>query len=352
MRPVAVFAPFVLLLIVAVASSAAAANVPGIERNGPASRLAWFDPVTLRPAGATVDLGFHIGSWSFDPDRSRLAIAGGRASLRFVDLEQRAVLGTIDLEPSGKGIGAVTWLGPRRLLAFVRHPGATTVVSVDPVALAVVRRERLEATVAAAERHLGGLVLRLTNRKLAVVDADGSVRAVKIGAVARYGGLAVDPRGTAYVADATAVTEVDLKTLAVVRHLPLRSLAKGPGTGRLAARWLGGGRLALLDDGGLRVLDVRTWTLRRHDPGATSFPHATGLVLDREPGAVTAREPGGGVRWTLALPPETWLNVAGSRYAGLCAATRLTAVIDLGTGASTPRTGPCPFLLSGRWSSY
>jgi hypothetical protein len=360
-------------LVLASAPDAFAERAVGIDWAGPASRIGWFDPATMTlMRGRTAALGSHVGSWSRSPDGWRLAIArSGGVDVRFVDLITMRTTGDLALAPGGRSLGGVTWTRPDRLLAFVDRPQNAWLVVADPQRRRVVRRTSLDAVVSAYDRSAGGLVLllappgRIGPARLLVVDAAGTARSVLVDQVPvgfdygptggptaqRRAGLAVDFAGaTAYVVDADRVAVVDLASLAVAYRTDVRQLAKAiPGPYR-AARWLGNGVIAVSgNDGyGVRLLDVRSWTLRTLDPAAETFQLASGFVVA---GGVAYRVDGS-VRFPVAVPPGAWLNARGGRYAPVCVARRLVAVLDLQTGLqhASPK-GRCADLLIGRSSA-
>ncbi|HEY6031049.1 MAG TPA: hypothetical protein VIU44_10810, partial [Gaiellaceae bacterium] len=103
---------------------------------------------------------------------------------------------------------------------------------------------------------------------------------------------------------------------------------------------------------GLRVLDVRRWTMRVLDPRATSFAAGDGLLVTQGGKVVVGYGLDGTERFRVD-GSAGWVNVSG-RYAEVCADRMLVAVLDPLTGARTPaaRDGRCADLLTGRWSSF
>ena len=376
-----------LAVVAPAAGAAAAPRVLGIDWAGPASRLAWFDPAAMRVLpGPTAPLAWHNGSWSFDPARTRLAVGGNGDVLRLVDTTRMRVLGDVSLAPDGDYVGGVTWLRRDRVLAFVGRTADATLAVVDPGTRQVVRSVPLGQPVMALGRLPGALVLLLRPpdgigpARLAVVDANGRVRSVVLDRIAvgsplqveenkvvktRYAGLAVDPAGTAYVVAAEGIAQVDLRTLAVSYRTPPRALAKMLSGPFRTARWLGGGLVALaggsyttanretaLTPYGLRVLDVRSWTMRVLDPRATSFAAGDGFLVTQGGRAAVGYGLDGTERFRVE-GSAGWVNVSG-RYAEVCADRMLVAVLDPRTGARTPaaRNGRCADLLTGRWSGF
>jgi hypothetical protein len=382
---------FLAALALVPAATPAPAPVLGIEWNGAHSRLAWFDPQTLRMLpGRKAPLAWHNGSWSFSTDRSALAIGGNGVELRFVDARRMRVLGDLKLAPGGTPTAGVTWLRPDRLLALVERPGSAAIVAVDPARRRVVRRTTVSGQLSGYARVADGLALLLAPEhgigpaRVAVVDADAAVRAAAVDRIAigssrqaesgrpvrqRSAGFAVDPAsGTAWVVGADAFAEVDLHSLAVAYRSSPRQLAKALEGPARWARWLGGGLIAVsgadwstdaagkthVDPYGLRLVAVAAGTSRTIDPQATLFDVANGLLLVRQGDDETvAYDRDGAIRYRVALSADTWLNTAGGT--GLvCAQRNLVAVVDLASGArSAAAPGRiCPDLLAGSSAGY
>ena len=385
MRTLAVTAFAALAL--APAAVPAVRPVLGVDVNGPRSRLAWFDPQTLRMLpGRKAPLAWHVGSWSLSPDRATLAIGGEGTVLRFVDARRMRVLGDLRLAAGGDSIGGVTWLPGGRLLAFVRRVGDTELVAVDPARRRVLGRESLEGSVDAIGRLPDALVLLLRPAdgigaaRVAVVGATGGVRSAELpfvrvgsplqleaGEVAHVAaaGFAVDPVGRrAWVLGADAAGEVDLDTLAVDRRSSPRELAKALEGSFRTARWLGGGLVALAGADyvaagqepvpfGLRVLDVRGWTSRTIDAAATGFDVAAGLLLVRRPGQAAVYTTSGAAKAPIPLAADEWLNVSAGSLATVCANREARRVVDPGVGTTRPAAGAvCADLLGGSSSDY
>jgi len=259
------------------------------------------------------------------------------------------------------------------------------VAAVDPLAGRVVRRTRLSRPfIFTLEfgRLPDGLVFllgsqgRLAPAQIAVVDAEGVTRIatvpqVIVGMVVRPAGhgeqrvpgLAVDPVGRkAYLVDGERVFTVDLRTLAVSAPGPLRTLAKVTRGSVRSARWLGDDLLAVSGSDwnatsgkvtGLRLVDVRSRTMRTVDPTARSFTVTGRLLLvenapSRRALSVTAYGFDGRQRYRRDLANSTWLKKQG-RLGYACRDAFLRAVVDLQNG-STLRSGfpartRCPTLL-------
>ncbi|MHB1244194.1 MAG: hypothetical protein ACYC1P_12485 [Gaiellaceae bacterium] len=277
----------------------------------------------------------------------------------------------------------MTWAGDR-VLAVVESPSGAVVTAVDPLAGRVVRTTRLSRPFTFQFGRLpDGLVFllgarnRIASVQLAVVDADGRVRVgtvaqATIGTVTRAGGrreqrwpgLAVDPQGRkAYVVDGERVFGLDLETLQVADPGPLRTLAKATAGSSRTAVWLGDGRLAVTgtdwganaDSGhvGLRLVDVRDWTVRVVDRDAVSFTVAGDRLLVESPDnrravILTAYGFDGSERYRTELAGATWLKEQG-RLGYACRYAYVRSVFDVGNGRGLRNRFPagtrCPTLL-------
>ncbi len=349
----------------------------GIDWNGPNSRLARFDPATMRIVSSrTASLGAHIGQWSLSPDGSQLAIATQDGwNVRFVDVGKLRSIGDLDLAAAGT-VRALAWTHAQSLLGVLSQPQGATVVVVDPQLREVIRRTPIGGSIFALDRLTDGLVLLLgpdegfATARLAVVSGDGTVRGIALDGITigsrfdpqtatrtqRRAGLAVDPQSrTAYVVDADRIASVALDSLDVTYLGQPRQLAKSVEGPARNARWLGDGLVAVAGpDYGLHVLDVRDWTIRTVDPAASYFSVAPGVLVTRTEQGATAYGFDGRVRFSVALAKGAWLNVLGSRYASACIRRKPFAVVDLATGlVTTARAGSrCGDVLSGRSSGW
>jgi len=322
----------------AVPAAGAPAPVLAIISDEP-TVLARLDPRSLRPLpGRRVDLGEPVAGYGLSADRSTLVLGDNdQAVLVVVDVAGMRLLGRLLLEPGGGAPAALAWLGPRRVAAITEGDGGVSVVLVDPLARRVLARQRLGGVLAGVVRLPGRLVVLLTPggaigpARLAVVDGRGAVRAVTLPGIAAgftrpavegpdavgrqwVAGLAVDAAGgRAFVVAADQpVAEVDLASLRVTNHAPRRPVGL---LGRLAgwltppaqakavsgparqACWLGGGLLAVAgfqarvrrDAGGqvqdeqvpagVKLLEVRGWTVRLLDAHASQVSYRGGWLL-------------------------------------------------------------------------
>jgi hypothetical protein len=387
----------VLAVAATFAIPAAAANPPrvvlGIDWNDrTGTRLAQFDPRTLAiQPGRKVLLAGHTSPWAFSPDRTKLALGGDGATLRFVDVRKMRVLGDLRLGAAGL-VDYLDWARADRLLVVVLgESGDSTVVLVDAARRRVIRTISIEGSVFGAAAFPGGLVVLLGDSagrgpaEVAVVDAQGALRTVTVDQISAgytdYGdglvevrrpGLAVDAAAhRAFVVDADfTVAEIDLDGFAVAYHRQsTRSLAKFlPGPSRVA-RWLGNGVLAVAGANyqsyanpvGLHLIDTRTWTWRVVDPKVASFEVGRGVLagtdnpFDAAPRHYSVYGIDGSFRYSVDVPALQSLVVQGS-YAYVCRGRGLMRVLDARTGAVLHRyrssTLPlCATLLYGQSSS-
>ena len=339
---------------------------------------------------------FGIGG-SFSRDGSRLVVDDGHGLLTFVDTRRLRKLGVVDFAMDA-GPVTTAWIG-NRVVGLSLRAGGTRVRLVDPA------RRRILATKTLAGRSFanacasGAFVLLLEPLAgigpvmLAAVDTRGGVRTVVLERIRAgwdagdgeqppdllphaHPGLAVDPRGRAFVVGAGApVAEVDLRTLAVTYHdldepvsllgrlhdwLEPRAEAKGAPVGPdRHARWLGEGILAVFgsDDhgwvdgagrpqlrvtpAGLKLIDTRSWTVETLDPRATWATVAGGTLLATGNlwDSTTQEAAGTGLvaygsdrtkRFHLFADQRVSVQAAGPRV--LASATRRQFVIDVGSG--------------------
>ena len=303
--------------VLAAGAGGAGAKEPplyGTVSNANGVVLAHVDPGSLRPLGKGVAVGRDVVSWSFAPNRTKLAIGDGYGGkIRIVDLARmrvRRTIGTVGVPV------ASAWLAPRRLVWAEPY----RIVLVDPLTGRILRRSYTDAAVRRTARAADSLVLLLAPEgkfgpaQLAVAGATGPVRIVTLDRVLagtssdepvtiRLPGLAVDPetRRAFVIGGGEPIAEIDLATLSV-RYHDVRTLAaasKGPldGPERIAA-WLGNGLLAvagsdhrdLVREGdtetmvttrpsGLQLVDTRTWQMRTLDPAATDLVVAGDRLL-------------------------------------------------------------------------
>jgi hypothetical protein len=304
------------------------------------SKLAWFDPITLRKLpGRKVPLGDHIGSWAFSAERGVLAVASrcdpGPSEIRFVNGRAMRVFGDLPIPPGTGCVSALAWLRSDRLLAVVGSSNGSQIEIVDPLGRRLLRRTALLSTPWRASQTRDELVLLLGSdgsfapARVATVDAEGTLRVVTVdrvlvgGIVDRTGdhyrsrtispGFAVDPdsRRAFLIPAAGPVAEIDLATLSVSYHELDRpsllgrlvrwlepaaeaKLIEGPvreagwlGDGMIGvsgvnyslARNAAGEEVVLASPVGLKLIDTRSWSSRMLNPQASAFGAAPGLVI-------------------------------------------------------------------------
>jgi len=213
----------------------------------------------------------------------------------------------------------IAWLRADRLVAVYSRPDGARVVWIDPQARRVLKRAVLD--VAPGAIAVGGDVVAALlppvegpgSARLVVATADGALREVALPAIPisvwasptgepftkASPALAIDPSArVAYAIGTNGVAAaVDLDSLRATTHVLGRQLAKSLNGEELQARWLGDGVLAVAGQKydstadpsgnettsrtplGLRLIDVRTWTERMIDPGATGFTLAGGGIV-------------------------------------------------------------------------
>lgn len=322
-------------------SNTARGTVLGIVWNENGGVLRRFDRTSLTPASARVKLGHNGGAWSFSPDRSKVAVAGGAPlEVRVVDVHRMRLEGVAPLPrnfvlpPGEPAVIVVAWPTARRILALVEWGAwGHAVVVVDPVERRIVSRQTIDGTLVGQAPTHDGLALllappaRIGPSRLLLVDAAGKQRSIPLAevragletidahhAVSRVDlpALAVDPTGArALVIPAGGpVAEIDLATGKVL----YRDVREGVSLlGRLRnwleptaeaktregperqAGWLEGDyvavsgqdahRLANSQDNeqtipaGLALIDVRHWTRRTLDEDASQFSFSAGTLL-------------------------------------------------------------------------
>jgi hypothetical protein len=354
-----------LLLAAALAGTAAAAQparVLAVEWEAGGGKMRWVSPTTLRPAGpAVLNVGGAPANLvAVSPDGALAAIGGGaNGRLRLVRLD--------GLRPGGLmwlGEGSVfkgIWASPERLVVLLGGVHAE-VVAVDPAARTVLHREKLQGLALGAVRAGDRLLTllapsgRVGPARLAVIDADGTVRTTALRTIeAGFGrpatpgrarrqaspGLATD--GTrAFVLGVDRLVEVDLESLAVrseriVTRTTTRETKLVHGWGRSAV-WLRGDTVAYSgwtsSDAmppaatGVFLLDVATGEARMLDRWATDTTRAgrTLLVYGRD--ELRGYRLDGSRRFTLQAGTDTgYVQVAGHHaYVGSHNSTRFTIV--------------------------
>jgi hypothetical protein len=381
----------IALTAIVFALTGAAPHAPVLGFDYGAKRISWYDPATLASAkGAALAWDGQLCSWSFSPDRKRLAASDCNGKLSFLSVPSLKSLGKVQAASRIWDAASLTWVTPTRLLAVDRAGGGdASLLVIDTAKRRVIRRVGLGGIVSArapAGDRLALLVVPFDSfgpARVVVSGADGTTRSAtidRITAGSQFGpfegagptgeirtpGFAVDPSGTAYVigADLT-VAAVDLTTMGVTYRGPTRSVTKVLiGSSRVAA-WLGGGRVAVSGSDfvgdasvparpfGLHVLDTSTWKYTTLD--ATS----AGLVVDGSRilayGATrwSAYSVAGAHLYDIDAPEGSSVTPAqGSTY--VCTDRWLRRVLDSATGAqiAAPKDRGCPTLLTGRSAQY
>jgi hypothetical protein len=314
--------------LLVVASAAAPSVAPAKEGARPLLGLVWkaqkpqlvrLDPATLAPLGGGLPVNGAVPNWAASPDGGRLALASlAPLRIRIFDIGEMRQLAVMKLTGAGSVV-KLAWLRPDRLLVLHTRPDGARVVWIDPGARRVLKREVLDVGPGAVAAGGGNLVALLPpaegegTARLVVASADGGLRIVPLPAIPISlwapddggsfeqisPGLALDSDSRrAYVVGTNGVVaEVDLDSFAVTTHALGRRFAKAMNGDGLQARWLGNGTLAVAGQRyassaaanggervsetplGLRLIDVRTWSERMLDRGATAMAIVPGSLL-------------------------------------------------------------------------
>lgn len=359
-----------LVLAAALVGTAGAAQperVLAVEWGAGGGDLRWVSPTTLQPVGpAVLDVGGAPARIiALAPGGAVAAIGGGaEGRLRFVRLDGLRRQGRVMWLGTGSVFKGV-WASPRRLVVLLGG-ARPQVVTVDPTARKVLRREELAGTTMEAVRAGKRLLSLLAPRdrigpvQLAIVGADGPVRTVAIpgieaGATAptaaddvvRYASPALVAQGSrAVVLGRESLVEVDLDSLVVhERQLDARTTARAQkrieGWGRHGV-WLQGDAIAYTGwsvageqrtTTGVRIADAGTGATRPLDPTATSVQRAGSTLLVHGSGPLRGFRLDGTLRFELLAGEDTgYVQIAGRwAYVGSGNSTRF-AVVDVQAG--------------------
>jgi hypothetical protein len=333
----------------------------GVAHDDGARWLVRVAPISLRPLpGRRLPLRTPLEAWASSPDDRRLAAVTDRASeLHLVDVDRMRMLGRVRTSTRGSP-AVVMWSRHDRLWIVVIGSGccdvgATTVVTVDPIARRVLARRRISGALTRVAASPDGPVLLLGPSavigpaRLVTVDIAGAVEQLPLDGVSaglmptelapsvervRRPALAVDSDGRrAYVVSSRPyVVEVDLRRRRVSGHRlvartslvdRLRELLEPSAAAHAQvgpvrdATWIGAGRIVISgydgdavwrsDTGvegerrpaGLHVIDTRDWSIRTLDERSFGFVAAAGLLLTsgREGRGLTAYTPHGDERF-------------------------------------------------------
>jgi hypothetical protein len=373
-----------------VALSGASAHAPVLGFDYGAKRISWYDPTTLASVkGNALTWDGQLCSWSFSPDRKRLAASDCNGRLRFLAVPSLKVTGKVQASSRLWDAASLTWLTPTRLLAVDRAGGGvSSLLVIDTAKRALIRRVDLGGVVIA--RLIAGkrMVLLVTPfdalgpARVVVAGADGTTRTATIDAITagtHYSpfdgagpagelsipGFTVDPAGTAFVVGADLrVAAVNLTTMNVTYHGPTRSPAKLLNGTTRAAAWLGGGRIAVSGSDfagdaskprpfGLHLLDTSTWRYTTLDETAAGVAVDGSTILAWGQSRWGAYSAAGAHLYDVAVPEGTGFTAAQG-YTYVCTDRWLTRVLDSATGAqiAAPKDRGCPTLLAGRTADY
>jgi hypothetical protein len=292
----------IVLLLLAFASGAQGGgrSLLAVIGSGPSTRLAFLDPVSLKPVGRSAQVGRYWWPSARSPDGSRVvltqqgvvALRGQSAGLRIVDLHRMRTVAAFRI-----GLGDVDhldWIASRRILAV---GGGQLVLAVDPTKKRVDWTRILPGPYEQLESAAEGLVFLVPPSDgigpttLVQVGANGSMRSVVLDRIqsgqhgdegdaavigeVRRAGLAIDTGGNrAFVVGAgEPVAEVDLTTMHVVYHGGSRTLTKAMWSGPVRdAHWLGNGVIAVTGQ------DARAWIDGNGQPHVVSTPAGLSLI--------------------------------------------------------------------------
>lgn len=363
-------------------SAAKSEAIHGLRYGAHGNVLTPYDPVTLRPSGSPVGLGRFAHAWSVSLDRTRFVAAVGMrrpgedAALRFADLEDGTLTGTLTLDGEGNRVAATAWVGSR-VLAVVAGRATTTVYAVDPRLPAVAGRVELDGVLVSGVRTAARLVLLLAPADaigpatVAVVDGSPRARTVTLAGISagtvsdgtrttvRRPALAASPseRHLYVLGGGDPAAAVDLRTLAV-RYQPARRSAapqkQASGSVRYAET-LPDGRVVVWgsDFGstrpvGISVVRPRDWSSRMVDARGGWVDVAGGLIFTRGANGVGLRmqDPDGAAVEVFRTGSPASVDVVGPRALirffgrGVSA-----AVLELGSRRVVGRRVPANLLL-------
>lgn len=361
--------------------------VLGVSWEG-TGQLAWLDARTLVPVGRRVDIGRPpTGLAARSPDGRTIALGSGSAvELKFVDVRAMRATGQLRLPGIGYVLDA-TWPALDRLIAL-RGGEEAAVFVVDPRSRRVLERRRLDgrlmSTVVAGRRLLALLApsAAIGQARLAVVEANGSIRTVTLPGIAAgltpaqdeqgtgqlaSPGVAADPQGTrAAVVGLDTLLDVDLETLEIrLEHLPARVPARAAkrieGWGRRLV-WVRDDTVAVAGwndsyEGdrrihattGVTLINLRTGTSRVLDETATGVERADDSLLAFGGTALRGYDLDGTLRFELLAGQDSgYVQTAGRYvYVGSGNSTRFVVVdVRAGRVLRTTRT-PNPTIVLG-----
>jgi hypothetical protein len=392
-----------LAALVPASAGAADSDVPLVRiRDGHGSDLLFrLNPRTLQQVGRPIRTFRNAAGIGFSPDHRRIAYSGssrGRSGIHFVDLAAWRSLGKARLGRFEQA--SVAWVSPDRVVATTQESASRLRIRwIDVRTKKVVTRRRLSGWAMDWVPVPGGLVLPLMPReglgalRLAFADPWGGLQTIELDGIRagadsdEPGGrfltpaVAADPdSGRVYVVAARGMlaADVDLASGIVSYH----SLGAGASKGNVdiwwrTAAWAGDGRIAVTGahwlpmdgrrapDGplpfGVRIIDVRSWSIATLDPrpftmhvaGATLLATGTrwfdGGRRSVSTGLLAFDQEGRRVFTRFRERPVSLLGSRGELGYVWMRRTRTAHVLDLDSGRTlhTIRTGNrVPFLLS------
>src|SRR5262249_41695282 len=165
--------------------SASPSALLAVVGQGPTTRLATVDPLTLAPVGRSTQIGRYGWPWTRSPSGSRVAFVGDSGRIRIVDLNRMRTTKAFRLRANA--IDDVVWRRARVLIILI---GGLSVVAVDPVTTRVLWRRVLPNQVERAQRTRDGFVLLVPSAEgtdglmgptlLIAIGADGKLRSVPL----------------------------------------------------------------------------------------------------------------------------------------------------------------------------
>jgi hypothetical protein len=266
--------------------------------------LARLDPLTLKPHETRLKLGEFHETWSYSPDRSRVALGMGSpgaptcgAGICIVDLASMRVVEDIDAPIAAEAVG---WVSRRQVVAVLQ---SGEVIVADPETGATLPGHDLSVETygpPSAETPDGfAVVVHGDPPRLVEFDGAGGMSVADLRQVdldRKQAGLAVDlaRRRALVFAAGSPAAEVNLQTMEV-RYHPVGIGAAGSGSegeargSQRCAVWLGRGLVAVSGSyratrgrelpAGVKVIDTETWSARMVNRRATQAARAAGRLL-------------------------------------------------------------------------
>src|SRR5437588_6949825 len=172
--------------VIALTGAAPHATVLGWDYDS--KRISWFDAGSLTSAkGAATGWNRPLCSWSFSPDRHRLALSDCHGTVRFVAVPSLKSLGRTGASSGVWDAASLAWVTPSRLLAVNRASGGVaTLLVVDTTTRRVVRDVDLGGVLLARAIVRDSVVVLLAPfdsfgpARVVVADPDGKLASATI----------------------------------------------------------------------------------------------------------------------------------------------------------------------------